>query len=934
MATILIIEDHALSRQMLNTWLGYTGHTILKAGSGEEALAIARQKIPDLIISDILMPGMDGFELVRRLRREKRLRRIPVIFYTAAYRQPQAIHLRELNETCRAIPKASEPSALLAAINEVLGPPPSMSTMPTPAVFPEEKAAANSVETIFCQGAGLRLAILMELSYNLVSERNPAALLEAFCRGARGFIDCQTALLAIEEEKTKSRYFWDKQQQVEGGDNIGQLLPPPVVLRQVVKERQPFRWPTTEDLTGGKGERRFGAYRSLLVVPVATPNKVYGWVALGNKRNGVLFTEEETEMIMCLSKQVALAYENLLLMQELQKNEKRLRLVLSTTGLCTWTWDLDADQFTYWRNGQVQEPVILTASEYFAAIDPRDRVQVYSRLKQAIRQGHAFEVEYRTLYEGREYWFLSKGLVNRVGKTATEVIGINLDITERKRMEEEAIASERELLKITLNSLEEGVIATDRNGRVMLLNCAALRMIGCREEEAFNQPLNQLLFVCDGKTGKKLTAFPPEDIPSDLILITRSFGKIPITLQNSPIRLPNGKEIGMVTVFQDITEKRQAERELIKTAKLESLGVLAAGIAHDFNNTLAAIISNLQLATLQYEKQIDISSTLAQMVEISHKASALTKQLLTFAKGGAPVKKNASLDRLIRETAEFVLRGSNIKVEYRIPTDLWNVSIDVGQISQVLHNLVLNAKQAMQHGGIIKINVENVEVGKDQRIKPGKYVQVTVVDQGVGIKPEIMGKIFDPFFTTKPNGNGLGLATAFSIIRQHDGAIEVESEVGAGSTFRIYLPASTETRVVEILEKEAAVTEERLRILLMDDEELICRAVAELLANFGHEIVTTRNGEETIQVYQEAKANDNPFDVVILDLTIPGGIGGKEVIARLRSFDPQIKAIVCSGYAADPIMADYQKYGFSGVVSKPYRIDELLAVLRQVAADL
>src|SRR5690606_17934679 len=275
---------------------------------------------------------------------------------------------------------------------------------------------------------------------------------------------------------------------------------------------------------------------------------------------------------------------------------------------------------------------------------------------------------------------------------------------------------------------------------------------GCSEEEAYNQPLSQVLFVCDGKTGKKLTAFPLERIDSDLMLITRSAEKIPITLQNSPIKLPNGKKIGMVTVFQDITEKRQAERELIKTAKLESLGVLAAGIAHDFNNTLAAIISHLQLATIQYDKQMDISPTLAQTVEISYKASALTKQLLTFAKGGAPVKKNAPLDRLIRDTTEFVLRGSNIKVEYRIPTDLWNVSIDVGQISQVLHNLVLNAKQAMQHGGIIKINVENVEVGKDQRIKPGKYVQVTVVDQGVGIKPEIMGKIFDPFFTTKPNG--------------------------------------------------------------------------------------------------------------------------------------------------------------------------------------
>ncbi|NLC52693.1 MAG: PAS domain S-box protein, partial [Firmicutes bacterium] len=458
---------------------------------------------------------------------------------------------------------------------------------------------------------------------------------------------------------------------------------------------------------------------------------------------------------------------------------------------------------------------------------------------------------------------------------------INLDITERKRLEEEAIASERELLKITLNSLEEGVVATNRSGRVMFLNCAALKMIGCSEEEAYDQPLSQLLSVCDGKTGEKLAAFSPETTYPDLVLITRNLGKIPITLQNSPIKLPNGKEIGMVTVFQDVTEKRHAERELIKTAKLESLGVLAAGIAHDFNNTLAAIISNLQLATIQYDKQIDISSTLAQTVEISHKASALTKQLLTFAKGGAPVKKNAPLDRLIRDTTEFVLRGSNIKVEYRIPPDLWSVAIDVGQISQVLHNLVLNAKQAMKHGGIIKISVENIEVGVERKLKPGKYVRVTVEDQGVGIKPELLGKIFDPFFTTKPSGNGLGLATAFSIIRQHDGEIEVESEVEVGSTFRIYLPASVHTKEIETTKKETAVTEERLRILLMDDEELICRAVAELLTTFGHEIVTTRNGEEAIHAYQEAKAGNTPFDVVILDLTIPGGIGGEEVIARL-----------------------------------------------------
>ncbi|NLM37968.1 MAG: response regulator [Firmicutes bacterium] len=931
MATILIIEDHALSRQMLNTWLGYTGHSILKAGSGEEALAIAREKIPDLIISDIAMPGMDGFELVRRLRQEKELRRIPVIFYTAIYRQPQMIHLHELNETCQAIPKASEPSALLAAINEVLGPPPK--NMLQAATKEEAVATADAVQTIFRQGAGLRLAILMELSYNLVSERNPVALLEAFCRGARGFIDCQTALLAIEDEKIKSRYFWDQQQRGERAENVDQLVPPSVIIHQVVKERQPFRWPRGEMPDDHQGWK-LGVYRSLLVVPVATSNKVYGCVALGNKEHGRFFTEEEAEMILTLSKQVALAYENLLLMQKLQENEERLRLVLSTTGLCTWTWDLDSNRFTCWVDGSNQEPLVLTSEEFFAAIDSSDRVEVYNRLERAIGLGHDFEVEYRTNCNGRPGWILSKGLVNRVNKDTTEVIGINLDITERKRMEEEALASERELLRITLNSLEEGVIATDRNGRVMLLNCAAQKMIGCSEEEAYNQPLGQLLTVCDGKTGERIELSAEINCP-DVLLITRHLGKIPITLQNSPIKLPNGKEIGMVTVFQDITEKRQAERELLKTAKLESLGVLAAGIAHDFNNTLAAIISNLQLAMIQHAKQVDISSTLAQTVEITYKASALTKQLLTFAKGGAPVKKNAPLDRLIRETTEFVLRGSNLKVEYLNPSDLWPVAIDVGQISQVVHNLVLNAKQAMQHGGIITISVNNVEVGvnQKQKLKPGKYVQVTIEDQGVGIKPEILGKIFDPFFTTKPSGNGLGLATAFSIIRQHDGVIEAESTVGVGSTFRIYLPASTQTVAQETEEKETTVTGECLRILLMDDEELICRAVAELLTNFGHEIVTTHNGQETIKVFQEAKRSNNPFDVVILDLTIPGGMGGKEVLACLRSLDPQIKAVVCSGYASDPIMADYQEHGFSGVVSKPYRIDELLAVLRQVTVD-
>ncbi|HHT48574.1 MAG TPA: response regulator [Firmicutes bacterium] len=926
MAKILIIEDHALSRQMLDTLLGYMGHTVLKAANGEQALNYAKKVVPDLIISDILMPGMDGLELVRRLRQEATLRSTPVIFYTATYRWPEVIQLHELDESYRVLPKPSEPSLLLEAINEVL----SCGETQTPLLpASAEKDPPPPADKLCSQATGLRLAVLMDLSVNLVSQRDPDALLRNFCRGTREFLNCRSVLLVMEEDET--RHYWTDPE-LQNSEAVKEIFPPVDVCRQVMEEGILFRWPATSTALPGQPEPMLGAESSLLVVPVASPGEIYGWLALRDRVNAPFFTEEEGEMIMALSKQVALVYENLLLVRKLRKNEERFRLVLSTTGVCSWTWNLASGRVTYLVEKKRGESASLDQDQCLAAIHPEDRPRVTELFAQAIASGRNFETEYRMFWGGKEYWFLTKGLAMREGEHTTELIGINVDITERKRIEEENIASERELLKITLNSLNEGVITTDRSGRVVLINPTARELIGCTEERTSKQLLSNLLTVYNGKTGEKYSSFTPGSAYTDPVLVTGDQRKIPITLEHSPVKLPNGKEIGMVTVFQDISEKRRAERELLKAAKLESLGVLAAGIAHDFNNVLAAIISNLQLASIQYEKQINILPTLAETVEISHQASNLTKQLLTFAKGGAPVRKNAVLSGLIRETTDFVLRGSNIKAEYQMPADLWPVSIDVGQISQVFHNLVLNAQQAMHQGGVIRISGENVEVKTKERLKPGKYVKVTVADQGTGIEQAIMDKIFDPFFTTKANGNGLGLATAISIIHQHDGVIEVESEKNVGSTFYLYLPANTMKLAEVVREKEPVVLEGGLRILLMDDEELISRPVAELLSNFGHEIVTTRNGAETIAAYQEAEKNNNPFDVVILDLTIPGGIGGLEVLTELRRFNPQIRAVVSSGYASDPIIANYQKHGFSGVVSKPYHIKELLAVLAQVAA--
>jgi PAS domain S-box-containing protein len=509
------------------------------------------------------------------------------------------------------------------------------------------------------------------------------------------------------------------------------------------------------------------------------------------------------------------------------------------------------------------------------------------------------------------------------------VILVFTDITERKRKLENLLSSERELLKVTLNSLNEAVVTADTAERIIFINQAAVKLTGYTQDEAIGEPVNKIFYILDDQTSEPIDQISAQTTISQPVLVTRDLKEIVVSMNSAPIKAIDGQTIGTVFVFMDITEKRKTEQELLKAAKLDSLGILAGGVAHDFNNILAGILANLQLAAIKLKKHQDISKHLEDTIGISRKASNLTKQLLTFAKGGDPVKKSAAIAKLVMETVQFALSGSKSKAEFQLPEDLWVVDIDEGQINQVINNLTINADQAMPTGGILEIYGENVILEDTGKYKPGQYIKLTVKDHGIGIPTEIINEIFDPFFTTKKTGNGLGLSTSYSIIKKHNGYLEVESVPGIGTTFYMLLPASMGELTFKETQKELAASVEA-KILLMDDEDAIREVGGEMLTFFGYQVTLARDGQEAIDLYKKAKETSEPFNLVIMDLTVPGGLGGIETMAILRQIDPEIKAVISSGYASDPVMSDYERYGFSGVVIKPYKFDELNEVLNKV----
>ncbi|MBT7452858.1 MAG: PAS domain S-box protein [Gemmatimonadetes bacterium] len=493
------------------------------------------------------------------------------------------------------------------------------------------------------------------------------------------------------------------------------------------------------------------------------------------------------------------------------------------------------------------------------------------------------------------------------------------------------LAAQREHLMVTLRSIGDGVISTDADGCVELLNEAAEALTGWSQEEAQGEPLETIFRIVDATTRQPCSS-PVQRVVKDghlvapgedVLLLSRDGSERLLADSSAPMRDQEGVIIGAVLVFQDVTDQRKTEQDLAHAEKLESLGVLAGGIAHDFNNILTAITGHLSLAGLEASGSESLRHLVKQAEKAAMQAARLTQQLLTFSRGGEPVRQYVDMGELLEEAATFVLRGSNVSVDFDLPADLHGVHGDPGQLAQVVQNLVINADQAMEEGGKLWITAANSSPTGDDG-----YVRIDIRDVGRGMPAEVVQRIFEPYFTTKEKGSGLGLATAYAIIDQHGGHLSVDSVLGEGTTFTLQLPimlqAVPEPR--QAVAKVAAVGQGR--VLVMDDEEEICILLERMLGHLGYRTAFAQSGDEAVQLFQEAIKSD-PFDVVVLDLTVPGGMGGAQTLSALQELDPDVRAVVSSGYSNDPVMARFAEHGFRGVVRKPYVMDQMAQALAE-----
>jgi len=517
--------------------------------------------------------------------------------------------------------------------------------------------------------------------------------------------------------------------------------------------------------------------------------------------------------------------------------------------------------------------------------------------------------------------------------------GIIYDISEKKYAEEALKESEEKFRLISEQSLM--AIAILQNGLTKYFNQAFCELSGYSQEEIKNWQPNEYLKTVHPedlrmvlKKGREILTAPRAVANRFTFRGITKNGKIKFVDNYSKIIQFEGKPSLLMSLI-DISEQKFMEDEIQKTQKLESTGLLAGGIAHDFNNRLSVILGNAQLARMNIEKKDKVENYLYNIESSAAQATSLTQQLLTFSKGGKPIKSICSIQEIIQEAISLSLSGSSVSSTNHFAEKLWNVLVDKGQITQVINNLLINAEQAMPVGGNVDIFVENYFFRKNDSpnyLQKGIYIKITIQDYGVGIPQKIIGKIFDPYFTTKQKGSGLGLSVAYSIIENHNGYIRAESEFGKGTKFFIYLPATRSELKGKVTVNDNSGFGSG-KILVMDDEEFVLDMVCDLLKRTGFNALKAKDGHEAIQYYSEAQKNREPFNAVIMDLTIPGGMGGKDTITELKKIDPNVKAIVSSGYSNDPIMSNFKDYGFAGVIAKPYKLNKLHEVLHQVILE-
>ena len=487
------------------------------------------------------------------------------------------------------------------------------------------------------------------------------------------------------------------------------------------------------------------------------------------------------------------------------------------------------------------------------------------------------------------------------------------------------------------DQLDDGLLVI-QDQRVVYVNQAMTAWVGLPEKQIrISAPSHYLEINLDPDVRRNHYIAQGAEVVIDASRIKDADGQwIDVEITGRKLEVPSG--FGELLVIREISARKRIEAELQNARHLESIAALSGGIAHDYNNLLTAIMGNISLCLTSLPTDSPQQDWLEQAQDAALIAKELTSRLITFSKGGCPQKETVASAELIEGATEFALSGSNIEVYYDLPDQLWHMDVDRIQVGQALHNIVINAREAMPEGGDLYVSAWNELVTtQTQGPPPGRHVVISIQDSGQGIAPETLGRIFDPYFSTKEMGTdrglGLGLSIANSIIDQHGGAIGVASEIGMGARFSIYMPASNNPLAPRRQEETCPLDSNcptTGRILVMDDEEMIRNLAGNILTRLGYEPAFARHGDEAIHLYRKALSDNNPFDAVILDLTVKGGRGGKETIQELVAIDPAVRGIVSSGYANDPGVTNYRDYGFCAVVAKPYRINELGDQLKRV----
>lgn len=588
--------------------------------------------------------------------------------------------------------------------------------------------------------------------------------------------------------------------------------------------------------------------------------------------------------------------------------------------------------------GVTPEEVREDATPVFGRLHPEDSNRVAEDIFRSVRTLETFYCDFRVILPGKGVcWRWSKAFPERTDDGGTLWHGIIMDVTERKQAEE-AIATERERLSVTLRSIGDGVITTDTSGNVVIMNKVAEELTGWSQEQAQGKHLLSVFNIINQNTRephenpveKVLATGHTVELENHTLLISQDGTERIIADSGAPIKDKESKTIGVVLVFRDMTEKHRMLDNLQRIDKLDALGVLAGGIAHDFNNLLSGIFGYIDMAKEECTNNKATQDYLDKALNVFDRTKDLTMQLLTFSKGGAPKRKTGQIGNLVKENAAFVLSGSKVGCDVNIDQNLWLCDYDENQIGQVIDNIVLNAQQAMPAGGTIAISVSNITVNTTETLllKAGNYIKVSITDTGVGIPQNYLQQIFDPFFTTKQKGNGLGLATCYSIVEKHEGLIDVESEPGKGSTFHIYLPA-TQTGMLQGTSQTTLQHQGSGLILVMDDENYMREIVGDMLATMGYTILKAENGDEALRICTETQLQGNLISGAIFDLTIPGGMGGKETVAKFRESYPDIPIFASSGFSEDPVMAQPSEFGFTDSIRKPFKKGDLAEMLNK-----